>query len=126
MTSSADDLKKLITQGAQPSYTFSSSLGIGAGWQGPYVQGSTEDEVTQDEFGSTYEYEVRGPTGLASDDWITKVTSLGPDKTSGTTDDIIMEIKKKESFARVFGYVNTPEGRPPILLAPLTIPLMGL
>jgi|GEM_PF-1078642 prepilin-type N-terminal cleavage/methylation domain-containing protein len=109
---SAEDLNKLLTQGDQPSYSFSPNYGIGAGWQGPYLQrGSANDEVTLDAFGSAYEYDVRNPTGLASDDWIAKVTSLGPDKTSDTTDDISVEIKKKESFATVFGYVNTTEGR---------------
>ena len=30
-------LDDLLTQGAQPAYAFNSSLGVGAGWRGPYI-----------------------------------------------------------------------------------------
>jgi prepilin-type N-terminal cleavage/methylation domain-containing protein len=70
---------ELGQQGGLPSFTTSTTRGVGMGWRGPYVNiGTTANDYLTDAFGRAY-------TGAASG----QVRSAGPDGVSGNADDIV-------------------------------------
>ena len=70
---------ELAQRGSLPSFTTSTTRGVGMGWRGPYVNiGTTANDYLTDAFGRAY-------TGVASG----QVRSNGPDGVSGNADDIV-------------------------------------
>lgn len=72
-------LNDLVTQGAQPAWTYQTYHGFGVGWRGPYLQGGFTGgpSVTLDEWGKTFVYSTSlNPPSL---------TSLGADNKAGGT-----------------------------------------
>ncbi|MBI3327357.1 MAG: hypothetical protein HYZ81_11730, partial [Nitrospinae bacterium] len=122
----ADKLKLLVIKDTQALYAFFQARGIGAGWNGPYVTAGGSDDllvnkVLFDGFLNQYQYEIRDPAGLTDSDFVAKITSAGPNKVSGDSDDIILQILKRESFATVFGLVAADPSGQPVQGIPVTI-----
>ncbi|HHT9134705.1 MAG TPA: hypothetical protein ACFYD2_07370, partial [Candidatus Avalokitesvara rifleensis] len=70
-----DTLTDLNTRGTQPSYTTSTTNGIGMGWRGPYINVGRElGSYLKDAWGNNYRY------GFVGDP--------GNDNTWGTADDV--------------------------------------
>lgn len=74
-----NSFQELVQQGGLPSYTTSTTRGIGIGWRGPYVNtGTSASDYLTDAFGHSY-------TGASSG----QVRSAGPDGVFNTGDDIV-------------------------------------
>lgn len=70
---------ELVQPGGLPSYTTSTTRGIGMGWRGPYVNtGTSASDYLTDAFGNAY-------TGASTG----QVRSAGPDGVLNTSDDIV-------------------------------------
>jgi general secretion pathway protein G len=71
--------QELVQRGALPSYTTTTTRGIGMGWRGPYINiGTSPNDYAFDGFGRPY-------TGASSG----QVRSAGPDGVTNTADDIV-------------------------------------
>lgn len=109
-------LDDLVKKGTQPNYTYDSTLRIGTGWNGPYTEiGTSEDQsgFTLDRWGNALVYDTTQQadpaTGATS---VGRVISPGPDKTQGTSDDIVINIFLNESFSKIVGFVKDASGNP--------------
>lgn len=110
----ADKLKELVVidpQSPQPTFKFVSDVAIGGGYQGPYValgaaDGTPEQKVTLDPFATKYVYEVFDPEAVTSPDGVVaRIVSSGSNGTPGDSDDLKVEILKRDAFGTVFGQV---------------------
>lgn len=98
-----DSLEDLYKKGSQPVFSFNSSVGIGAGWAGPYITPlviENLDGLKEDVFGNAYEYTIEDGNPVSA-----RIRSLGPDGISGTSDDRVVDILKNEIFSTLSGYV---------------------
>ncbi len=127
-------LGDLWQRGNWPIYEYNSSLKIGVGWAGPYLDlGPYMDGVKLDEWGNEFEYnttEYTKPDGTVIS---ARIRSAGPDKVfspdpiANPGDDMIKEIQKKEAFATVTGYVTNKGGNPgKYITLSLNIPVNGV
>ena len=111
-------LDDLVTQGAQPAYAFNSSLGVGAGWRGPYVTlgpGSDAESHKKDAFGNDYTYDGTDYVNGQGQTVDAKLVTLGADGVAGGTgndEDVTLETLKSETTATVIGYAFAPDASP--------------
>jgi type II secretory pathway pseudopilin PulG len=108
-------LQDLYIKGAGvPSFAFNSTLGIGAGWRGPYVgkKGYTSvADFLQDPYGNNYAYSTTVTTdAILGVEVRGTIRSIGPDDTSGTQDDLSVEMLRPEVLADVAGKVKDTSG----------------
>jgi len=99
-------LDELTRAGDQPDYRVDAGTALGHGWRGPYLARGPSDFLVDPwgnavaldltEHSSTY----TGGTVVAT------LTSAGPDGTSATPDDILVEVHESEVRARIVGYVR--------------------
>jgi len=111
-------LDDLLTQGAQPAYAFNSSLGVGAGWRGPYITlgpGSDLESHKKDAFGNDYTYDGTDYVNGQGQTVDAKLVTLGADGVAGGTgndEDVTLETLKSETTATVTGYGFDASGNP--------------
>jgi len=111
-------LDDLLTQGAQPAYAFNSSLGVGAGWRGPYITlgpGSDADSHKKDAFGNFYTYDGTDYVNGQGQTVDAKLVTLGADGVAGGTgndEDVTQEILTAQTTATVTGYGFDLSGNP--------------
>ncbi len=110
---SLEDLKK---KGTQPVYFYNSTLRIGAGWNGPYIEigtSETQSGLTLDQWGNALVYDTTQQSDPATGATIVgRIISSGPDKTVDTSDDIVMNIFLSESFSKTVGFIKDATGNP--------------
>jgi prepilin-type N-terminal cleavage/methylation domain-containing protein len=100
-------LTDLTTQGGQTTWAYDATLGIGAGWRGPYYNQTfaTEFDVSKDEWGTAFSYRPGGTN---------QIISYGADKVtggSGYAKDLTMEMGT-DGLATIHGFVmdgNIPQ-----------------
>lgn len=107
-------LQDLWVKGSQPAFTFNAAKKAGAGWNGPYLEVTPTEmaaALAQDGWGNSITYSTSsfvdsafGATVLA------KLSSLGPDLTTSTADDIAINFFSAEVNSRVQGYVKDTNG----------------
>ena len=111
-------LDDLLTQGAQPAYAFNSSLGVGAGWRGPYITlgpGTSAASHKQDAFGNDYTYDGTDYVNGQGQTVDAKLVTLGADGVaggSGNDEDVTLETLRSETTATVNGYAFAPDASP--------------
>jgi hypothetical protein len=103
------DIGSLIVKGSQADYTVDAS-GIGTGWNGPYVHHlGPVAALSEDLWG----------TPLAYDGVTPQLTSSGPDRQSGTADDIVWPGPPESSTGALqVSVLGVPAGGPAVLLDP--------
>ena len=73
-----------------PSYTMRSN-GIGMGWNGPYLlKGKYPEDYLYDAWGSAYSYSFSYSNPATGSKGEILIRSAGPDRTAGTSDDMVM------------------------------------
>ncbi|MFN3466940.1 MAG: carboxypeptidase-like regulatory domain-containing protein [Candidatus Brocadiales bacterium] len=111
-------LQDLYIQGAQPAYTYNTTLKVGAGWRGPYVDPSILEDLATlglDAYKQQLVYSttaVSDPPGQIDAPIVGSLTSTGPNRTQGgaVADDRNIYIFRSESFATVSGFVRDTLG----------------
>lgn len=121
MGSMPQNLDSLVLKGTQPGFSSNSALGVGAGWNGPYLSGGFAPDAHRiDEFNTSLDYLVNEYTNSKGQVVVARVRSAGRDRTLDTADDYALEIFKNESLSTVTGYVKNSGGHP-IQNVPVTI-----
>jgi Tfp pilus assembly protein PilE len=111
-------LDDVVTQGAQPAYSYDSTKRAGAGWKGPYLAvgaGSDASSHKKDAFGNDYIYDGTDYTNAQGQAVDAKIVSLGADGVVGGTgvnEDVTVEILKSETTATVTGFAFDTAGVP--------------
>ncbi|HZX60233.1 MAG TPA: type II secretion system protein GspG, partial [Candidatus Methylomirabilis sp.] len=109
-------LDDLVT--GAPPYAFNSSLGVGAGWRGPYITlgpGSDLESHKKDAFGNDYTYDGADYVNGQGQTVDAKLVTLGADGVAGGTgndEDVTLETLKSETTATVTGYGFDASGNP--------------
>ena len=124
-------LEELWILGAQPVFSFDTSIKLGTGWAGPYIQMPPLewfDDIRRDAWGTEIEYVVGTETSAGTGQTVrAKLISYGPDTSSGGGDDLTMEIYETELFSEVVGFVRDAVGNPlPGVTATLQFPFNSL
>jgi len=92
-----------------PAWSYDSVKKAGAGWNGSYISEEGGGYLL-DEWGNVYMYStadyINGNGELVDG----KIVSYGPSKAAGGGDDLTVEILKKETTAKVFGYIRDSGG----------------
>ncbi len=122
-------LDKLWIKGAQAGYVFDTTDLVGAGWVGPYAPDTfVEDLLTLDldPFGNPLVY-TSTEFNRASDNALVaaRITSLGADGTSGTDDDLSIDLLKGEIFSTVNGTLKRNNQTVPFASVSLNVPVDG-
>ncbi len=106
LPSSLDDLVK---KGGQPEFTINAAIGIGMGWNGPYLSQEFSEETDgykKDAWGTEYKYDQA--KGI--------IISAGSDRSfgsgSGYAQDITKTITKSEYLADISGAIKGSSGSP--------------
>ena len=104
-------LDRLKTIGSLPAFSFDATKNMGAGWNGPYMMEQFGGDFKEDPYGTEYIYSttIYTNTNLGVD-VRTKITSAGPDRIPGTSDDLSIEILKPEVRAYIIGLVKNRVG----------------
>lgn len=116
-----DSLPQLIDRAALPSYEVHEDHGFGVGWRGPYLDAgprSGEPEPFLDPFGRPVRYD-RSRTVVDGDSAVATLTSRGPDRTLGTSDDLVVPLLKGQVETALTGFLVHGSGQP-IVDAPVT------
>ena len=103
------DIQSLLVQGGQLAFTPDAN-GIGTGWSGPYVQhmGPTAS-LSDDLWGTPFSYDGVTP----------QLTSLGPDRSLGTADDIVLPATPESTSEDLeVSVLGIPASGPPVALNP--------
>jgi prepilin-type N-terminal cleavage/methylation domain-containing protein len=98
-----------------PLWSFDAAKKVGAGWNGPYLTGNFSGDSTWfkiDEWNNEYVYSTDDYVNAEGNAVDGKIVSPGPDKSVGTTDDLIIEILKIETTSTVYGYAYDSDGNP--------------
>lgn len=113
MGSMPQNLDSLVLKGTQPGFSSNSALGVGAGWNGPYLSGGFAPDAHKiDEFNTSLDYLVNEYTNSNGQVVVARVRSAGRDRVLDTADDYALEIFKNESLSTVTGYVKNSGGQP--------------
>lgn len=102
-------LDQLTTIGTLTVTIFSTIEKMSAGWNGPYIMEGSGDSL-EDPFGTEYTYTVGTGTNSAGVEYLATITSAGRDGISGNSDDLSIELLKREVYADVIGYVKDLRG----------------
>ncbi len=107
-------LEDLYKKGSQPAFSFDATKKMGAGWHGPYIgpQIAGHLETLQaDAFGNNYDYTTTPFTdstvGITVDG---RIRSGGGDGTSGTSDDLSVELFSSEINSKIVGSIEDSSG----------------
>jgi type II secretory pathway pseudopilin PulG len=104
-------LDELKSPGALPDFSFDIAKNMGAGWNGPYMMEQFGGDFKEDPYGAEYIYSTAGYTNTdLGVDVKAKITSVGPDRAAGTTDDLSIEILEPEVRADIIGLVKNRVG----------------
>lgn len=101
-------LQALVTA-QTPPWSYDKGKKVGAGWKGPYISGEG-GEYLLDGWGNEYVYATGDYTNEKGELVDGKIVSYGPNKALGGGDDLTIEILKKETTGRVFGYIRDSGG----------------
>ncbi len=113
MGSMPQNLDSLVLKGTQPSFSSNSAVGVGAGWNGPYLSGGFAPDAHRiDEFNTSLDYLINEYTSSNGQVVVARVRSAGRDRTLETADDYALEIFKTETLSTVTGYVKNAGGQP--------------
>ena len=108
--------EELWIAGSQPSYTFDTSLKVGRGWTGPYLDVEPLrffDQIALDAWGNPIQYVVETATSATTgQEYRARIFSYGPDADVGGTDDLTTEIYTTQMLSTVVGYVRDSAGNP--------------
>ncbi len=126
-------LTDLYARGTQPTYSYNPNLRTGAGWQGPYLDPAILEDLATLELdgyrqGVVYTRYDPGTftepqTGAEA---VGQLTSIGPDRVQGTTDDWNMYIYRSEALSTVSGYLKDATGnRMPGIRVTMNYPTNG-
>lgn len=134
------NLQDLWNKGSNGAYNYNTTLKIGGGWNGPYLNVGTSDNLsslTLDEWGNPLVYEnatdmnnIANITGTfdptTNANWVARFTSLGADGVS-SNDDLTLKIYKSEAYSKVVGTVRDANGEPfPGVLVTTNYPQQGV
>lgn len=106
-------IEDLFKRGSQPTYVFNTTKKVGAGWAGPYIAPiviENLDALKKDAFGNDYVFTNTEFTRGDGEKVSVRITSVGADETSSTSDDRYVDIIKRELFSTVSGYVTDKAG----------------
>jgi prepilin-type N-terminal cleavage/methylation domain-containing protein len=108
-------LQDLITKPAgMNSYSFNTTVQIGAGWNGPYITGSATGqataEFTKDQWGADYHYTSTACTAPFTSTFYSNGPNTVDDSNSG--DDINYSLAAADTTSTISGYVKDPNGNP--------------
>ena len=109
-------LSDLWLLGAQPTFTIDTSLKLGTGWTGPYIEPpalSETDALGLDAWGNMIVLDaVAGVSAATGQDYVARLISPGSDADTGTSDDLTVEIYETDTIATVAGYVRDSGANP--------------
>lgn len=115
------NLDSLVLKGTQPDFSLNSAVGVGAGWNGPYLSGGFAPDAHRiDEFNNPLDYLASEYTNSNGQVVVARIRSAGRDRALDTADDYALEMFKNESLSTVTGYVKN-SGEQPIRNVPVTI-----
>ncbi|MEE9200443.1 MAG: hypothetical protein V3V45_03265 [Candidatus Brocadiales bacterium] len=104
-------LDRLKTIGSLPAYSYDSTKGMGAGWNGPYIMEKFSGDFKDDPWGTDYSYSTTGGTNTdLGVEYLATITSAGPDHTLSTSDDLSVQILEPEVRSEIVGYVRDTLG----------------
>ena len=121
-------LDELWIIGAIPVFSFDTSIKLGSGWAGPYIQVPPLElfgDIRRDAWGTEIQYIVGTEVSAATGQTVSaKLISYGPDTAAGGGDDLTLEIYETEMKSEVVGFVRDAVGNPlPGVTATLRFPL---
>ena len=104
-------LADLVEIDTQAGYAVTAIIQLGSGWRGPYIATDPFDFL-EDPWGNALEFDTSETTSASTGSTvIATIRSIGPDSTSGTSDDEVIEIYEGEASSDLFGYIRGPSGR---------------
>ena len=107
-------LEDLYKKGAQPAFSLDSTKKIGAGWNGPYIDPQIVEHLETlktDAFGNDYDYTTTPFTDSTVGATVEgRIRSKGRDGTSGTGDDLSVELFNAEIKSTVVGLIENSSG----------------
>ncbi|MFQ5863293.1 MAG: carboxypeptidase regulatory-like domain-containing protein [Candidatus Brocadiales bacterium] len=104
-------LDRLKTIGTLPAFSFDTTKKMGAGWNGPYIMEKFGGDFKLDPWGTEYSYSTTPGTNTdLGVDYLATITSAGPDRTSGTSDDLSVQLLEPEVRSDMAGYVKDKSG----------------
>jgi len=98
-----------LVEAQTPAWSYDKEKKAGAGWKGPYISGE-EGEYLLDGWGNEYVYSTADYTNGKGELVDGKIVSYGPSKAVGGGDDLTIEILKRETTTKVFGYIRDSGG----------------
>ncbi len=124
-------LEDLWILGAQPVFTYDTSVKLGAGWAGPYIQVpplELFDDIKRDAWGTEIQYVIGTEISAGTGQTVrAKLISYGPDTSAGGGDDLTVEIYETELLSEVVGFVRDAVGNPlPGVTATLKFPFNSI
>ncbi len=108
-------LEDLYIKGSQPSYSFSPSLKVGVGWNGPYLDPKVIeylDSLKKDGFGQPFQYLTTSFVDTDTGETVEgKIISPGKDGKVDTPDDLSVEFFTNELYSEVSGFIKDADGK---------------
>lgn len=102
-----------LVRAQSPRWYYDKKRKIGAGWNGPYISDTfsgAKEDYRLDAWQDAYIYSNRVYTNKDGELVDGKIMSWGPDGKEGGGDDLVLEILRRETHSRVFGYVRHKDG----------------
>jgi len=102
-----------LVRAQSPRWYYDKKKKVGAGWNGPYISetfSNGKEDYRLDAWHNKYIYSNRDYTNKDGELVDAKIASLGPDGKEGGGDDLAIEILRRETHSKVFGYVKNKDG----------------
>jgi len=102
-----------LVRAQSPRWYYDKKKKVGAGWNGPYISetfSNGKEDYRLDAWHNKYIYSSRDYTNKDGELVDAKIASLGPDGKEGGGDDLAIEILRRETHSKVFGYVKNKDG----------------
>ena len=125
------DLDELWILGAAPVFSFDTTLKLGGGWAGPYVQVpplEMFDDIRRDAWGTEIAYSLVNEISPSTGQTVrAKLISYGPDTAEGGGDDLTVEVYETDMISTVTGFVRDAVGNPlPGVVTTINFPLLSV
>ncbi len=124
-------MSDLWLMGTQPAFTLDTSLKLGTGWAGPYIEVpplTEADALGLDGWGNAIVLDtVAGVSLSTGQNYTARLISPGSDAALGTNDDLTVELYQTDAIATIAGYVYDSVGNP-LSGVPITLrhPVSGI